>query len=705
MNGNDIRVTVRRGLPLLLAAAILSTPMRTDAEDAPAVDTSRWACKYCPFEEGLTGDVELGPGYVSDDSFKFGEYTGLNEQGGYIDGSATIRSRSHDGSWLDLSATNLGLDTRSLSVASGKQGSYRLSFGYKELPHNISGTALTPFLGVGTSSLTLPSGWVPGANTGTMPELAASLHGIDLETQRRAVDLGASLTSVVHWEFAVRFRHEDKLGTLGTAGSFVFGSSQLGMPVDYDTNQMDVSAAYSRSRLQVRLAYYGSIFKNNDVALTWANPYVPLVAGATAGQRALAPSNQFQQLVVSAGYEFGKSTHATADVALGRMTQDEPFLPYTTNSSLTTQPLPRSSLDGRVNTLTGNLKITSVVTDKLRFDAAFTYDDRDNQTPQAVYDWITTDVAPAAASPRTNLPYSSTHSVAKLDGGYALARDLRIDAGCDYDEYKRDLQEVDRTQEHICWGKATGRAFDRAEFMLKGSHAERTISNYTANPEIVSPENPLMRKYNMADRDRDTAALRVDVPIGERISVGLESNISWDHYRKSVIGLLDGRSAAVAADCAFSLSQDTSATCYLSHEQINSNQANAEFLPGAPLWYASNKDTIDTAGAGIKHRASDKLDIGLDYTYSRSTGEISIRGATVGFPDLTSRLDSAKLYATYLLKKRLSLRLAYWYENYRTEDWALDGVTPSTISNVLAFGQGNPSYHVYVITLSGRYQF
>ena len=134
-------------------------------------------------------------------------------------------------------------------------------------------------------------------------------------------------------------------------------------------------------------------------------------------------------------------------------------------------------------------------------------------------------------------------------------------------------------------------------------------------------------------------------------------------------------------------------------------QANAEALPGAPLWFANNKDTIDTAGAGIKHRASDKLDIGADYTMSRSTGEISIKDATVGFPDLKSRLDSAKLYATYRLKEKLSLHLAYWYENYWTEDWTLDDVTPTTIGNVLAFGQGSPSYHVNVISLSARYQF
>ena len=55
--------------------------------------------------------------------------------------------------------------------------------------------------------------------------------------------------------------------------------------------------------------------------------------------------------------------------------------------------------------------------------------------------------------------------------------------------------------------------------------------------------------------------------------------------------------------------------------------------------------------------------------------------------------------------KKLSLRLSYWYEDYRSDDWALDGVAPATIGNVLAFGQESPSYNINVVALSGRYEF
>jgi len=702
MNGNDTG-TFARGVPRLVAAAVLSMSLPAQAEDAPAVDTSRWPCKYCPFEETRSFSPNLGAGYVSDDSAKFGEYTGRNEEGAYVVADADGRYRSKDALWLDLSAVDLGLDSRYVGIEGGKQGMYQLHLSYKQLPHNISDTAVSPFIGFGTSSLTLPSNWVPAGTTTTMTALDGSLRGVDLETERRLFDLGASLTPVKHWAFAANVRHEEKTGTRGTGGAFVFNDSQLPMPVDYKTDQIDVSAAYSIARFRARIAYYGSIFRNDNDAFTWANPYVPLVTGGAVGQIALAPSNAFHQILLSAGYDLDERTQISADVAFGRMTQDETFLPYTINSTLTTQPLPRSSLDGRVDTLSGNLKLTSVLTDKIRINAALTYDDRDNRTPRALYEWITTDTT--AATPRSNLPYSFTRSVAKADGTYAMAPDVRIDAGCEFDEYKRDLQEVSKTHEGSCWGKATIHAKEQADIMLMWTHAQRTVSDYVPDPEDTPPQNPLMRKYDMADRDRDIVRLRVDVTPGERLDIGLDGSATWDNYFKSVIGLLDGRSWAAAADAAYALTESMSATVYLSHEQIKSRQANAENLAPSPLWFGDNEDTIDSAGAGIKYRADDKLDIGLDYTYSRSVGEVSIQGAPLGFPDLTTRLNSAKLYVDFRPKQKLSLHLAYWYEDYRSEDWALDGVTPSTISNVLAFGQESPSYQVNVITLSGSYQF
>jgi MtrB/PioB family decaheme-associated outer membrane protein len=687
---------------LLLAAAI-APAIRAGADEASAVDTSRWVCKYCTFEEDASFAPTLGAGYVSDDSAKFGEYTGLNEQGAYAVAGADGRYRGKEGRWFDLSAADLGLSSRTVDAEGGTQGRYELHLNYWQLQHAISDTADTPFIGSGTTSLGLPSSWVPAGVTSAMTALEGSLHGVGLETERRRFDLGGSMTPVQHWSFAVNVRHEQKSGTRGTGGTFVFNDAQLPLPVDYRTDQIDAAAAYHAAGFQARIAYYGSIFDNDDKALLWENPYLPLASGGTTGQLALAPANQFHQLLLATGYQISARTRVTADVAAGRMTQDDAFLPYTVNASLASQPLPRRSLDGRVDTLTGALKLNTTPSDKLRINASLTYNDRNNRTPTTVYEWVSTDTG--AAQPRVNLPYSVSRTVASLDGAYALASGIRLYAGCKFDEHERDLQEVVHTRDESCWGKASVSATDFADLSLAWTHAQRTSSGYDPNPDAVALQNPLMRLYNLANRDRDEVKLRIDLAPAERFQIGLDGSAAWDTYYESVIGLRDARSWAAAVDCAWTLSAKLSATCYLSREQLESRQANAEQLAPAPLWFGNSTDTIDTASLGLEYRAHDKLAFGLDCTYARSTGEVAIRSAAVGFPDLTTRLTSARLHADFSPRARLTLRLSYWYEKYLSEDWALDGVTPSTVGNVLAFGQASPNYRVNVIMLSSRYQF
>ena len=143
-------------LTLSAPAAAALAAERSDGGGEASVDTSQWKCKYCAFEEGTSGTVDVGLGYVSDDSYKFGEYNGLNQQGGFFVGNASVRSRGEDAAYWNIDASDLGLDNRSVSVEGGKQGKYEMFFKYKELPHFISDSVVTPFGGTGGTSLTLP---------------------------------------------------------------------------------------------------------------------------------------------------------------------------------------------------------------------------------------------------------------------------------------------------------------------------------------------------------------------------------------------------------------------------------------------------------------------------------------------------------------------------------------------------------------------
>jgi len=693
----------------LLALLSLTAPsVLALADDTPKIDTSQWKCKFCAFEEpGVTGALDIGVGYVSDDSYKFGEYNGLYEKGAYFIGDADLRIRGEDAKYWDIKATNIGIDTRSLDIEGGKQGAYKFTFDYSELPHFITDSIATPFLGIGGSNLTLPSTWVRAGSTAGMTDLSNSLHPTDLQTKRKRVGVGATFIASERWKYAVSYRHETREGTRAVGSAFFFNGAQLVMPVDYVTQQIDVSASYSGNAFQARFAYYGSLFSDNNTGLTWQNPYIS-AAGADSGQLAQPPDNAFHQLAAEFGYDFSERTRATADLSIGRMTQNQDFLPVTTNTSLTGYPfaLPRSSLDGLVDTVNGKLKITSRVTPKLNLGLTYIYNDHDDKTPQATYTWVSTDTN-VNSTTRTNLPYSFRQNKLKLKADYQLTGNTRLSAGFDNDRNDRTYQEVSDTTENTVWGKGKVRMPGTAEVTIKLAHAKRDIGNYEALPWLSPEENPLLRKYNMADRDRDLGSLRVQMLSFDNVSVGFGFEYANDVYSHSSVGLTASRDFSLNADVSAVVDAKTTLYIFLNHEEISSQQSGSSTAT-TPDWSGENKDTIDTIGFGIKHTIIEKkLDVGGDFSITNSQGKVTVDAgsAAAPFPDINADFISAKLYAAYKLRDNLTLKGTYWYQKLDSTNWSYDGVAVDTVSNLLALGQTSPNYNVNVVMMSLRYQF
>jgi len=688
------------------AAVVAAEDKPADASGWPAVDKSEWKCRFCAFQTGWSGEAELGAAYVSDDSYKFAEYTGL-EKGTYAVANANARYTNPESAnrW-DVYANNLGFPYRSVEVDGGKQGSYRLRLDYRELPHYISDSAVTPFLGTGGDSLTLPGTWVRAPSTAGMTDLPNSLHEIDIDNTRKQVGVGLSVPWL-DWEVGVKARHETRDGTKRIAGAFLTTSAQMVAPVEYTTDNVEAVLSYGGPKLQIKGGYQFSGFSDGNKSLSWQNPFTAVFPGADNGQLALPPDNQSHQLFLYGAYRFSKQTRATANFSVGRMLQDDQFLPATVNTAIASPALPRSSLEGRVDTMNADVKLMSAATEKLRFDASYKYSDRNNQTPQDTFTWVSTDsvVAPVA---RTNLPYSFTRNLFKVSADYYVAKQDKVSAGVDYDIMDRTYQEVDKTKEGTLWAKYIAHAKDGGDISFQYAYSSRDGSTYHAVSEIVPPENPLMRKYNLADRTRNALGIRATQVIGSATTTGFGLTYANDDYTNSTVGLTSSSDMVVDADIGFQLTKNTTFHVFGSYEQINSQQVGASSLVNPPDWTGKNNDTVGTAGVGLKQKLlAGKLNLGADYMLSRSVGKTTVDNGSGDppFPDLTSRLSSLKLYGSYQFTNAMSVAMAYWYESYRSQDWQLDGVTPSTINNVLTLGEVSPNYNVNFVSLSVRYRF
>src|SRR5258707_539419 len=129
-----------------------------------------------------TSELEVGVGDVTQGSYKFGEYNGLQHEGAFpilnfdLSGGGLYNSDSLE-RWSARGA-DLGIDTRQLDVDYAQQGKFRIDLGYDQLRHNISDTYQTPYSGAGADQLLLPSGWlkprVPQVNPNNLNDRALS---------------------------------------------------------------------------------------------------------------------------------------------------------------------------------------------------------------------------------------------------------------------------------------------------------------------------------------------------------------------------------------------------------------------------------------------------------------------------------------------------------------------------------------------------
>lgn len=720
-----------------------------------------------------TSEVELGVGYSSEDSFKFGEYSGLEDEGAHFIGNILVRKKSayDDDSteYWEFNANNLGLDARSVYAEYGKQGKYNVYLDYDQTPHNRLDDARTPFLGAGSADQTLAANFIStGNNTTGMTNLLTVLNNIEIETERQKFGGGFKWIPMKDWELSADFHHEIKEGS-ETLGS-IFGTNGgnprsviLAIPVDYDFDEFNIKLSHIGKKAQLQLNYHLSLFNNNNSGgVLWDNPYNAVANWCNAcpggvspnsfatggrGRMGLDPDNEAHQITFSGGYTITPTTRLTANVSYGWMTQDETFLPFSTFDSIlaTTEPLPRTNLDGEINTLYAQVALSTRPLRNLDLRAQFTYDDRDNDTPRDVYLIVHSDVqaqntSATSTDRRLNRPYSLEKLKFKLDAGYRVGMSSKLSASYEYEENNRDFSEVASTDEHTVKLKFSVNPFAMASGWVQFSHASRDGDTYVSNqpfldghdPAVIAAatgptdpdlfeNDPLLRKFYMADRDRNQFKAMVNYYPNDVASISVTGKYKSDKYEETQIGLQESKNTSITFDVTVNPSDKIGTYAYFTFDNYDNNQRgfrrrNTPLPPGGNrncagcgFWTIETQDDVYTFGAGLDWVIiKDKFNINLDALYTRAITEVtpdSASQAFLDFPDLTTRLSSLGLTGEYKINENRGLRFKYSYERFKTTDFGLDMVTPDILSNVILLGNSSPDYNAHVFGISYFYNF
>ena len=670
---------------------------------APAPpDTSGWKCAQCPFLQGAEVQIEAGVQYATGANASYGRYTGLDRSGAYVDAASSGQLRRSDGTYVNYDLENLGLASREGYANAGQEGRFDLRVSYDGQPSRLYDSAVTPFQDSGGGALRLPANWVGAGSTAAMTQLGSSLAPFDLGFERSTVAVLGKLFASPSWTLFGEFQRQEKDGTDLTSASFLTQAVQLPQPIDYVTNSIDAGAAWSGRRASLRFTYTGSWFEDDSDSLTFANPFLPVVPGSTQGQLAQPPGNTLQQLAATGNLQlpwFGTTLSFTA--SLGRLLQNQAFLPLSTLPG--SAALAPGSLNGDVHLSHYALGLAARPLPKLSVHGNATYDGRDDETTPLSVNYIVTDTFPGGT---TVTPRYSEDRV-RLDGeaDYALFSWARLGIGGQYQgTHFGPGQALTWLQDNRSWGRASIIPLDTLTFTLKGGDGLRKTSSYDT-AALPPGENPLVRDSNFAPREQVFYSLTAAWSPTATLTWSLEGYFANDDYPLSQLGLRSEHERHLSSTVTWAPRDGLSFYVNAGYQSLYGLQYGYVGPLTAP-WQITDSERFWNAGAGGKWVASQRWTFSLDGIHAPSYGSTDsiVAGLTQPFPQNTSQLDSLHLTATYNRSAALQINIRYNFEKYDMSDWALEGVTPSTVPNLLGLGLQPYHHNVNLIALTVRYK-
>ncbi|MEX8518663.1 MAG: MtrB/PioB family decaheme-associated outer membrane protein [Leptothrix sp. (in: b-proteobacteria)] len=469
MNTIQVCPFQRKALVRAAQAALLTTALATSAA---------WAEGVSPLVEELTSmqnSVDVGFIATNKDSYKFGEYNGLEKRGVHANVNFKAGLKGGDDSAVRWTAegSNLGLDSRRLEAKGGAQGTYGLRFLYDELSHRISDSYQTIYNGGGSSALTLPAGYpavvTRATSTSTAQDALANwnnlqspnatatttgggpgylipslMHPFEVGTKRTKLEGEAGITLLPGWDIRFSATEEHKDGTKLTGYAFATANTagMFAEPISFRTTNFNLATSYKATRFNIDANVLYSRFTNDIASWTVENPYSKNLVYNNQALLPSAPANEMLQFKLNGGYRFTPKTRLSATLGTSRMTQNTSFVCQTSNidascvSGRNGWILPGSSPEAKVRADDAYIKLSSRELKDWTLNAAFKYNLRDNQTPVQTYTVAFVD-SPGSTSAVTNDPINTRKSLLSLDAEYALARGQALKGQIDREDISR----------------------------------------------------------------------------------------------------------------------------------------------------------------------------------------------------------------------------------------------------------------------------
>ena len=341
---------VAAALLLLSAGARAQTPASTGA--AASQDVPQAATPVSIADIPASNSIEFGWRGTSfssgSDKARYQRYEDLR------DGPTVDRfrfSKSTDRYLFTAQADHIGYLDQRFSGAYNNYGRVKASFEWSQTPLFYSQDTLTLYSAATPGVLTLPDPLQSAIQnkTTTLQSAVAGGSAFELRSRHDEAKFNLVYTANPNLDVVFNVRNINKNGSQAYGAGFGFSNAiELAAPVDTRTTELGAGVEWSNEVGFARLDYLGSYFRNNVGVLTWDNPLRvsdSSTLGPGAGRMALWPNSDQNTASASGSIKFAGRSRATAYVSIGNLTQNDPLIPYTINTALTSPALDRPTAD------------------------------------------------------------------------------------------------------------------------------------------------------------------------------------------------------------------------------------------------------------------------------------------------------------------------------------------------------------------------
>ncbi|ALK08575.1 MtrB/PioB family decaheme-associated outer membrane protein [Blastochloris viridis] len=707
---------------------------------------------------------------------KFEEYGDISP-GFYLE-KLTLGGQTKDGDYFaELRADNVGNNNQRYIFDWSKAGEIYGTYAWDQIPHLYSTSAQSIWNGVGTNVLTTPVIIGNPGQNGLAAEramydaLQGNLQTIDIGIQRDKFTAMQRWTPNQNWDVRADYSHERREGSQ-VAGAVIGGIAatnqqimQLPAPVADTTQNAKLAGQYYGDALwggkfNVKTSASVSSYANDFDSYTFTNPFY--VAGNANypqyGRVSLSPDNQAYNVAATTGVDLPNKSRYMGTVSYTMMRQDDAFIPLSTNplNANTSNVLPASSADAKVNTLLVNNVLNTPLSKDVKSTLRYRYYDNDNNTAELLMPAFVVEDGAGTGSLRRNLAYGYTKQNASEELTWRADKDLTLGGLVGWEQYDRDRRSVDVTNEIIGKVYLDTRFNDDLRLRSSYQYSERAYDNYDFQSiaryiyyasTTVGVTNFYMRQFDLADRDRQKANVSLEWAALENLTVTPTLGLRFDDYETDPdageLGLLKDRNWNAGIEVAYAVSPGTTLMLAYVREDFDRDlvgSVTTNTVAAGPVigsrFFSNMVERVNTyiASANIE-LIPDTLDLRLSYSYAHADEDWSAEafGATSQclntaaapnnvtnlcqpFPTVTTdyqrfeavlkyRLDSG-LVTKLGLVGDVVFKLRYAWERNEVENWQNDLATPymylvdgAQVRNI-SLAAYNPNYDVQLITAS-----